>query len=170
MKTTRSAAIKLLGPGGSIMFITGPGLKANGSQIQSPELPQYEVVNGDPTTFQKVTVLGDTTWKWTWRTSEVTLAPGVYTIYAVSQPYDKPTAIQSTAAYGTVSITISSSAVLPLADFTTNITYGNAPVAISFFDTSTHSPTAWWWNFGDGTFSTEQNPVHVYASTGVYTV
>jgi PKD repeat protein len=41
--------------------------------------------------------------------------------------------------------------------------------AVSFYDTSSGSPVAWYWNFGDGQFSHEQNPVHSYKA-GLYTV
>jgi len=37
------------------------------------------------------------------------------------------------------------------------------------FQGLTHSATSWLWDFGDGETSTEQNPVHVYASGGYYT-
>jgi PGF-pre-PGF domain-containing protein len=60
--------------------------------------------------------------------------------------------------------------VLPVADFSSNITSGNAPLDISFADKSTGTPTAWNWNFGDGTNSEVQNPVHTYSSAGDYTV
>jgi hypothetical protein len=30
--------------------------------------------------------------------------------------------------------------------------------------------SAWYWTFGDGTTSTQQNPVHTYASSGIYNV
>ena len=30
--------------------------------------------------------------------------------------------------------------------------------------------TDWYWNFGDGTISTQQHPVHVYADSGTYLV
>ncbi|HJQ37613.1 MAG TPA: S8 family serine peptidase [Thermoanaerobaculia bacterium] len=43
-------------------------------------------------------------------------------------------------------------------------------VAASFADTSTNTPTSWLWNFGDGGTSTQQNPTHVYATTGTFTV
>ncbi|MGD8780203.1 MAG: PKD domain-containing protein [Ignavibacteria bacterium] len=33
-----------------------------------------------------------------------------------------------------------------------------------------HPITNWEWNFGDGETSTEQNPVHIYASAGIYSV
>ncbi len=42
---------------------------------------------------------------------------------------------------------------------------------VAFADLSTGSPTAWSWDFGDGSpVSTEPNPVHTYAAPGTYTV
>jgi len=58
----------------------------------------------------------------------------------------------------------------PAAAFTANVTEGNAPLTVQFTDESTGNVTAWLWNFGDGNTSTEQNPVHTYASPGNYTV
>ncbi len=57
------------------------------------------------------------------------------------------------------------------ADFTANVTAGQAPLAVTFTDASTvPSPASWSWDFGDGTSSTLQNPSHTYADDGVYTV
>ncbi len=47
---------------------------------------------------------------------------------------------------------------------------GQAPYPVRFLDQSTGSPTAWHWDFGDGTTSDEQNPTHIYNQTGAYTV
>lgn len=41
---------------------------------------------------------------------------------------------------------------------------------IQFSDISENIPSSWLWNFGDGTFSTVQNPIKVYNSPGVYDV
>jgi PKD repeat protein len=41
---------------------------------------------------------------------------------------------------------------------------------VAFTDVSTGNPTSWSWTFGDGTTSTSQNPSHVYAAGGSYTV
>lgn len=40
----------------------------------------------------------------------------------------------------------------------------------SFFDTSVGEIISWTWNFGDGSISTEQNPVYKYANGGIYEV
>lgn len=50
----------------------------------------------------------------------------------------------------------------PIADFS----YENG----QFTDNSTNNPTAWNWEFGDGTTSTVQNPCHDYSQDGTYTV
>ncbi|MFA5416321.1 MAG: PKD domain-containing protein, partial [Methanoregula sp.] len=56
-------------------------------------------------------------------------------------------------------------------NFTSNVTYGNYPLSVQFTDMSTGSPTAWEWNFGDGsTNSTVQNAMHTYSAGGSYTV
>lgn len=49
---------------------------------------------------------------------------------------------------------------------------GVAPLVVTFTDTSEPSQdvTFWYWNFGDGSDSNDQNPVHAYAAVGVYTV
>jgi len=55
-------------------------------------------------------------------------------------------------------------------DFSASPTSGNAPLEVAFTDKSIGSSTSWNWNFGDGTNSTEENPVHTYNSSGQYTV
>ena len=65
---------------------------------------------------------------------------------------------------------------LESATFTLNTNFsgspqsGNNSLSVSFTDTSAGNPTSWSWTFGDGGTSTLQNPVHVYESTGSYTV
>ena len=58
----------------------------------------------------------------------------------------------------------------PVANFTANVTSGDAPLSVQFTDLSTNNPTAWSWQFGDGAISSERNPVHVYHYAGNYTV
>jgi beta propeller repeat protein len=51
-----------------------------------------------------------------------------------------------------------------IANFTTDITDGLPPLTIQFSDTSTGDVEGWCWDFGDGTISHEQNPVHTYTN------
>ena len=46
---------------------------------------------------------------------------------------------------------------------------GCAPLTTQFTD-ATVGANSWLWNFGDGTTSTSQNPVHTYSTPGFYTV
>ncbi|WP_321506272.1 PKD domain-containing protein [uncultured Methanoregula sp.] len=67
-------------------------------------------------------------------------------------------------------ITVSSGAAAPVAAFSANATTGTVPVTILFTDTSTNSPTAWLWDFGDGSTSTVQNATHTFTTAGMYAV
>jgi len=53
----------------------------------------------------------------------------------------------------------------PIAGFS----YSTQIPGVNFSDTS-NSASSWFWDFGDGYFSNLQNPGHVYAVQGVYTV
>jgi len=58
----------------------------------------------------------------------------------------------------------------PDARFTAAPKKGNMPLKVYFRDRSLRKPASWLWDFGDGTTSTEHNPIHTYAKTGTFTV
>lgn len=78
----------------------------------------------------------------------------------------QPTTVLTTAA-PTVQPTPTSSVI---AGFTANATSGSIPMTVQFTDASTGNPFWWWWHFGDGSYSNEQNPVHEYTREGEYSV
>lgn len=47
----------------------------------------------------------------------------------------------------------------------TDSSYGNC-----VWQSTAWTPSTWLWNFGDGTTSTQQNPVHTYSALGTYSV
>jgi PKD repeat protein len=53
----------------------------------------------------------------------------------------------------------------PIADFT-NVSYG----LTSIFTNNSIGGTSFTWDFGDGQFSAEKTPTHIYAQDGIYTV
>lgn len=79
--------------------------------------------------------------------------PGIFTLSSDSWQVGNTVAVQGSTA--------------PDAEFTYSKT---ASLTYEFTDESTGVPTSWSWDFGDGHTSTAQNPSHVYAIAGVYTV
>ena len=59
--------------------------------------------------------------------------------------------------------------IIPIVDFSTNVTSGIVPLTVQFTDLSQNAESRNW-DFGDGTNSTEQDPQHTYSSTGNFTV
>ena len=56
-----------------------------------------------------------------------------------------------------------------MASFKSSYPPGPFPKTVKFYNT-TPNATTWNWDFGDGTFSNEQNPSHVYQTEGEYKV
>jgi len=54
--------------------------------------------------------------------------------------------------------------------FMVDQTWGSAPMAVQFTDESVGEPTSFSWQFGDGSTSINQNPLHIYQTPGVYSV
>ncbi|MEJ5266599.1 MAG: PKD domain-containing protein [Bacteroidales bacterium] len=65
---------------------------------------------------------------------------------------------------------VNTSGAGPVADFAASLTSGCDYLTIQFEDLSNNNPNSWYWEFGDGQTSTEQNPVHTYYEPGTYTV
>lgn len=82
------------------LFMTGPNLNANGMSLADGA----DTVTDNKETFAQANVLDDNTWTYKWQTSNVNIDAGTYTIYAVSDPYDRSDL--SLAQYNTVSLII----------------------------------------------------------------
>lgn len=58
----------------------------------------------------------------------------------------------------------------PVAEF--DISEVNPPIStdVQFTDASLNDPYEWFWDFGDGSYSAEQNPIHSFISSGSQTI
>jgi hypothetical protein len=139
------------------LFITGPNLPDSGGSLSATQqLP----VSGDPGSFAVAKTKPDTTWEYTWYTSDLRLDAGSYTIYAVTTPETKDQ-FNDLTTYGTVSIIykkpfitakISPSSVSPGQPFTVSGIAEGVPPAVQV------------WIFGENYYSKTIQAVNPDAS------
>ncbi|WP_157243372.1 PKD domain-containing protein, partial [Algoriphagus resistens] len=101
-----------------------------------------------------------------WSFTSSSFADGTYAITATAT--DAAGNISSPSA--ALSITIDQNECNAQADFIISPTEGcTSPLTVFFTDQST-SPDVWAWDFGDGSSSSAQNPIHSYTAYGEFTV
>lgn len=145
--------------------------------------PSNKAYENDTVTFTSTStnVSSATTYNWDYGDLTTSGPSETYTSitysYSTSGSYDITLIVTNNGGY-VETVTLSGYSVLPA------IVIGNAPVAdfvgddlfvfegdyVNFTDLSTNVPTSWSWTFGDGGFSSSQNPSHRYYTQGRYTV
>src|SRR5262249_16108741 len=89
--------------------------------------------------------------------------PGTYTVQLIATSATGCSGIQISTNY----ITINPS---PMPVITTNMTASCNVNQVFSFNESGGGITSWYWHFGDGNTSTQQNPNHVYGTQGTFLV
>lgn len=59
---------------------------------------------------------------------------------------------------------------LPIASFTQSAVAGDPPITVVFTNTSSVDVSSFSWNFGDNSFSSLENPSHLYTDTGNFAI
>lgn len=141
-----------------------------------PDL-QYALSNDkgcSPFTVQVIdTTPGAVSWLWDFGDGTVLAGDTVLHVYNTPGTYDFKATITTNA--GCTKDTTEVGRV-QVSNITAQFNFGGslcAPDPVLFTDLSTvvgGSIVSWNWDFGDGTTSTLQNPTHIYASNGEYTV
>jgi tripartite motif-containing protein 71 len=115
-----------------------------------------------------------TSWNWNFGDGNTSTEQNPVHTYSKVGQYTVKLKVKNAAGSSTISksdyIKVINPFKAPNAAFSAKPTSGKVPLTVNFTDKSTNIPTSWKWNFGDGTSSTEQNPVHTYCKAGKYTV
>jgi len=144
----------------------------NANFTYSPSNP----LEGDQVTFDASSSTGyDEPLSYSWDFGDDAFGEGVSPAHAYAQDGNYLVTLTVTDAdesTDSISQTITVADTALVVNFSANATSGPEPLTVSFTDLSTSYDgiTSWTWNFEDGETSTEQNPTHMYAADGTYTV
>ena len=105
-----------------------------------------------------------------WQNGEMTDLGTLGGYYSCAYEINDNGQIVGASDYHAVLWTVAIPSTNPVASLSASPTTGKAPLTVTFTDLSTGSLTSWYWNFGDKSTSTDQNPVHTYKKAGKYTV
>ncbi|WEK37625.1 MAG: PKD domain-containing protein [Candidatus Pseudobacter hemicellulosilyticus] len=149
---------------GELIAQLSASFSANSVQGCAPVLVRFtDESTGNPTSWQWD--LGNGTISYLQHPAATYFNPGTY-------------AIKLTVSNGTESSTVEKVGYItvyanPTVNFSASSTTGCYPQAIKFTDASdpgSGNTVSWQWDFGDGTFSSDQNPEHTYRNAGNFNV
>ncbi len=103
-------------------------------------------------------------WKWMFGDGDTSDVQNPEHVYELSGDYDATLIVTGPGGVDTLKQeqVIHVQDTPPVANFGSNVTHGSVPLMVMFTDSSKGIIEHWLWNFGDGTFSEQQHPVHVY--------
>ncbi len=122
---------------------------------------------GDPTViFTDMTTNFPTTWDWFFGDGDMSSLQNPEHTYLVNGDYSACLSAGNPGgtSYVCKTVTISSYVTTEAA-----FSYSGDPM-VAFTDLSTLDPFEWEWDFGDGSISSVQNPIHTYIEEGTFTV
>lgn len=129
-------------------------------------------VNGQAVTFTDDSTNNPTAWSWNFGDGGTSAAQNPSHTYSSAGTFTVTlTASNATGSNSTTqSLAVSQAGVPPVASFTIEPSAPIPAQPAAFTDTTTSSPTAWSWSFGDGGTSSVQYPYHTYLTAGTFTV
>ena len=122
--------------------------------------------NAPIVSFTDLTAPAATSWLWKFGDGAIDNTQNPSHTYAQYGNYTVWLIASSNAGTDSISKTFTITQSPPVANFGFTL---KSPSIVEFTDSSTNSPTQWFWDFGNGT-STQQNPVDTFITGGYYNV
>ncbi len=121
------------------------------------------------TTFTDITQ-NAISWLWIFGDGNTSTVQNPVHMYTAGGAFDVTLIAQSTTGcYDTIVYPVLVNVIKPKAEFYTPTVAACAPTLVNFIDQSIDA-VSWYYDFGDGTNSTSQNPSHIYNIAGFYTI
>ena len=129
--------------------------------------------SGTTVLFKDLSSGAPSSWSWSFGDNASSTAQNPTHAYAAAGSYTVTLIAAGAAGSGSpVSQTLTVATVAagaPIPGFQASPSAPLSGQTVQFTDTSGNAPTAWLWQFGDGSTSTAQNPTHVYTGAGAHT-
>ncbi len=125
-------------------------------------------------TFTDLSTNNPTSWSWAFGDGDTADTENPTHAYEVAGTYAVALTVANDAGADTETksayVWVTPALMAPDAVFSFSPDSGAAPLTVSFSDESTHEPTSWSWDFGDGGTSTDPSPSHTYETPGHHAV
>ncbi len=136
------------------------------SSCPAPVASFNSSVNGLTVTFTNTSTNSPTSFLWNFGDASTSTQQNPTHIYAAAGTYTVCFTATNSCGSNQVCNPVTPVCSKPVASFSSSV----SGLTVSFTDLSTNSPSSWSWSFGDAGTSTQQNPTHIYAAAGTYTV
>ena len=147
------------------IFVNAPGAISNAafsSDVTSGNAPLTVY-------FQDESTDNPSSWNWDFGNNEYSSDQNTSTTYSEPGTYIVTLQVDNASTI-THTIQVNNSSLTPVANYSTDVLSGVAPLTVNFTDLTTNNPQAWNWDFGDYSNSTEQNPTYTFVLPGTYVV
>jgi PKD repeat protein len=147
------------------------GVTKTNIQVTKADFVINAITNCNPATI----ILADSSinaisWQWNFGDGSTSNLQNPSHTYTVDGLYDIELIVESSSGcFDTLKLDTVVSVLTSTASFIADSTSGCAPLFVSFADGSLNA-VDWQWDFGDGSYSSLQNPSHIYSLPGKYSV
>ncbi|HPN46067.1 MAG TPA: PKD domain-containing protein, partial [bacterium] len=161
------------------LTVFGPGgMDSDSAQVQVTELPPVAAFAADTTagvvpltiTFADSSTGVITSWLWDFGDGQTSDQQNPVHVYTIADTLTVSLTVTGPGGADTETKTDFIIAYAPPVAAFTYEEVAEPPLTLNFHDNSTGIITSWQWDFGDGDFSTEQNPSHTFVKTDTFTV
>lgn len=122
----------------------------------------------NPTLFTDLSSGTNLSWDWNFGDGNTSAIQNPTHVYGIDSSFSAILTV--TTPFGCGDSSSKTILVLPIVSAQFNSSLACVGRVINFTDSSSGTLSAWNWSFGDGNIATIQNPAHIYAATGSYTI